>query len=128
MELPYSNFEHCLLFNALKNNDELKRAIVYSLIFKEFDDLKLSALEHSMLLYNDEIAVYIILYVGFENQEYLENRLLNSYFISFERTTNRMNEFKDVDVIYLDKAALVHTAIALSKIEILEDFKLFINN
>lgn len=128
MELPYSNFEHCLLFNALKNNDELKRAIVYSLIFKEFDDLKLSALEHSMLLYNDEIAVFIILYVGFENQEYLENRLLNSYFISFERTTNRMNEFKDVDVIYLDKAALVHTAIALSKIEILEDFKLFINN
>lgn len=128
MELPYSNFEHCLLFNALKNNDELKRAIVYSLIFKEFDDLKLSALEHSMLLYNDEIAVYIILYVGFENQEYLENRLLNSYFISFERTTNSMNEFKDVDVIYLDKAALVHTAIALSKIEILEDFKLFINN
>lgn len=128
MELPYSNFEHCLLFNALKNNDELKRAIVYSLIFKEFDDLKLSALEHSMLLYNDEIAVFIILYVGFENQEYLENRLLNSYFISFERTTNSMNEFKDVDVIYLDKAALVHTAIALSKIEILEDFKLFINN
>ena len=128
MELPYSNFEHCLLFNALKNNDELKRAIVYSLIFKEFDDLHLTALEHSMLLYNDEIAVYIILYVGFENQEYLENRLLNSYFISFERTTNSMNEFKDVDVIYLDKAALVHTAIALSKIEILEDFKLFINN
>lgn len=128
MELPYSNFKNCLLFNALKNNDELKRAIIYSLIFKEFDDLKLSALEHSMLLYNDEIAVYIILYVGFENQEYLENRLLNSYFISFERTTNRMNEFKDVDVIYLDKAALVHTAIALSKIEILEDFKLFINN
>ena len=128
MELPYSNFENCLLFNVLKNNYELKRAIVYSLIFKEFDDLKLSALEHSMLLYNDEIAVYIILYVGFENQEYLENRLLNSYFISFERTTNSMNEFKDVDVIYLDKAALVHTAIALSKIEILEDFKLFINN
>lgn len=128
MELPYSNFEHCLLFNALKNNDELKRAIVYSLTFKEFDDLHLTALEHSMLLYNDEIAVYIILYVGFENQEYLENRLLNSYFISFERTTNSMNEFKDVDVIYLDKAALVHTAIALSKIEILEDFKLFINN
>ena len=128
MELPYSNFENCLLFNVLKNNYELKRAIVYSLTFKEFDDLKLSALEHSMLLYNDEIAVYIILYVGFENQEYLENRLLNSYFISFERTTNSMNEFKDVDVIYLDKAALVHTAIALSKIEILEDFKLFINN
>ena len=128
MELPYSNFEHCLLFNALKNNDELKRAIVYSLIFKEFDNLQLTALEHSMLLYNDKIAVYIILYVGFENQEYLENRLLNSYFISFERTTNSMNEFKDVDVIYLDKAALVHTAIALSKIEILEDFKLFINN
>ena len=128
MELPYSNFEHCLLFNALKNNDELKRAIVYSLTFKEFDDLHLTALEHSMLLYNDEIAVYIILYVGFENQEYLENRLLNSYFISFERTTNSMNEFKDIDVIYLDKTALVHTAIALSKVEILEDFKLFINN
>lgn len=128
MELPYSNFEHCLLFNVLKNNDELKRAIVYSLTFKEFDDLHLTALEHSMLLYNDEIVVYIILYVGFENQEYLENRLLNSYFISFERATNSMNEFKDVDVIYLDKAALVHTAIALSKIEILEDFKLFINN
>ena len=128
MELPYSNFEHCLLFNALKSNDELKRAIVYSLIFKEFDDLQLSALEHSMLLYNDEIAVYIILYVGFENQEYLENRLLNSYFISFGRATNSMNEFKDIDVIYLDKTALVHTAIALSKVEILEDFKLFINN
>lgn len=128
MELPYSNFENCLLFNVLKNNYELKRAIVYSLTFKEFDDLHLTALEHSMLLYNDEIAVYIILYVGFENQEYLENRLLNSYFISFERTTNSLNEFKDVDVIYLDKAALVHTAIALSKIEILEDFKLFINN
>ena len=128
MELPYSNFEHCLLFNALKNNDELKRAIVYSLIFKEFDDLQLTALEHSMLLYNDKIAVYVILYVGFENQEYLENRLLNSYFISFERTTNSMNEFKDIDVIYLDKTALVHTAIALSKNEILEDFKLFINN
>ena len=128
MELPYSNFENCLLFNVLKNNYELKRAIVYSLTFKEFDDLHLTALEHSMLLYNDEIAVYIILYVGFENQEYLENRLLNSYFISFERTTNSMNEFKGIDVIYLDKAALVHTAIALSKIEILEDFKLFINN
>lgn len=128
MELPYSNFDHCLLFNALKNNDELKRAIVYSLIFKEFDDLQLTALEHSMLLYNDKIAVYIILYVGFENQEYLENRLLNSYFISFERTTNSMNEFKGIDVIYLDKTALVHTAIALSKNEMLEDFKLFINN
>lgn len=128
MELPYSNFENCLLFNVLKNNYELKRAIVYSLTFKEFDDLHLTALEHSMLLYNDEIAVYIILYVGFENQEYLENRLLNSYFISFGRATNSMNEFKDIDVIYLDKTALVHTAIALSKVEILEDFKLFINN
>lgn len=128
MELPYSNFEHCLLFNVLKNNYELKRAIVYSLTFKEFDDLHLTALEHSMLLYNDEIAVYIILYVGFENQEYLENRLLNSYFILFGRATNSMSEFKDIDVIYLDKTALVHTAIALSKVEILEDFKLFINN
>jgi len=125
MELPYSNFEHCLLFNVLKDNDELKKALAYLLTFNEYEDLKAKALNHSILIFNDEISIFIILYVGFEENEFVENLMLNSHFVSFKRNTSSMIEFKDVDVKFIDKLSIVFTSISLSKNETLRDLLIF---
>ena len=127
MELPYSNFEHCLLFNVLKDNNELKKAIAYLLTFNEYENLKVKALNHSIIIFNDEISIFVILYVGFEENEFLENLMLNSHFISFDRITNSMLEFKDIEVKFIDKLAILFTAISLSKNETLIDFRVFFN-
>lgn len=127
MELPYSNFEHCLLFNALKDNNDLKKAIAYLITFNEYENLKVKALNHSILIFNDEISIFIILYVGFEENEFIENLMLNSHFISFDRITNSMIEFKDIDVKYIDKLTILFTAISLCKNETLIDFRTFLN-
>lgn len=127
MELPYSNFEHCLLFNVLKDSKELKKAIAYLLTFNEYVDLKAKALNHSILIFNDEISIFIILYVGFEENEFVENLMLNSNFVSFERNTSSMIEFKDVDVKFIDKLSIVFTSISLSKNDALSDLRTFVN-
>ena len=127
MELPYSNFEHCLLFNALKDNNDLKKAIAYLITFNEYENLKVKALNHSIIIFNDEISIFVILYVGFEENEFLENLMLNSHFISFDRITNSMLEFKDIEVKFIDKLAILFTAISLSKNETLIDFRVFLN-
>ena len=127
MELPYSNFENCLLFNVLKDNNELKKAIAYLLTFNEYENLKVKALNHSIIIFNDEISIFVILYVGFEENEFLENLMLNSHFISFDRITNSMLEFKDIEVKFIDKLAILFTAISLSKNETLIDFRVFLN-
>lgn len=128
MELPYSNFNHCLMFNALKDSFDLKKAIAYSISFKEFNDLKIVALDHSILLYNDEISIYIILYVGFEENEYIQNLMLNSHFVTFEKGIETMTNFNEIEIKILNKQALIFTAISLGKNSILENFDTFIKN
>lgn len=127
MELPYSNFDHCLLFNTIKNNIDLKKAIAFLVSFNEYENLKAKALEHSILIFNEEIAIYLILYVGFEENEFVQNKMINSNYISFEKVTNSMQEFKDIDVKFLDKFAVLFTAISLGNNSTLEDFKIFLN-
>jgi hypothetical protein len=57
--------------------------------------------------------------VGFEEYEFIENLMLNSHFISFDRITNSMIEFKDIYVKFIDKLTILFTAISLSKNETL---------
>ena len=127
MELPYSNFDHCLLFNSLNNSHDLKKAIGYLVSFNEYEDLKINALNHSILIYNDEIAIYIILYIGFEQNEFIQNMMLNSHYVSFQKITSSMSEFKDIEIKYLDKLAVLFTALSISDKDCIIDFNTFLN-
>lgn len=127
MELPYSNFDHCLLFNSLNDSPDLKKAIGYLVSFNEYEDLKINALNHSILIYNDEIAIYIILYVGFERNEFIQNMMLNSHYVSFQTITSSMFEFKDIEIKYLDKLAVLFTALSISDKDCIIDFNTFLN-
>lgn len=115
MKIHYSKIEHNLLFEALQN-EEISTALTYMIDAKKHRGLKIIPNEHSIELSNDEITIAIILYVGFEDEEYndLKNRK-NLHVITFFNVVPSMVEFNNLNVKYIDNLALLATTLALSE-------------
>lgn len=94
MRLFYERLEHNELLWALENNQTICRSLAYMTTFKEYKNLKVIPKQHSIEIFNDEVLLSIIFYVGFEKNEYVENTdKTNFQIVSFNRFTNEMLEF-----------------------------------
>ena len=115
MTFKYQRIEHNLLLEILEDI-EFANSLAYMIEYKNHTNLNITPHEYSIELSNDEIAISIILYVGFENVEY-ENlkKHKNYYVVALCDVIPEMIEFKDLNVKFIDKLALMNTIIARSE-------------
>ena len=115
MTFKYQRIEHNLLLEILEDI-EFANSLAYMIEYKNHTNLNITPHEYSIELSNDEIAISIILYVGFENVEY-ENlkKHKNYYVVALCDVIPEMIEFKDLNVKFIDKLALMNTIIAKSE-------------
>ena len=115
MTFKYQRIEHNLLLELLEDI-EFANSLAYMIEYKNHTNLNITPREYSIELSNDEIAISIILYVGFENGEY-ENlkKHKNFYVVALCDVIPEMIEFKDLNVKFIDKLALMNTIIAKSE-------------
>lgn len=68
-DLFYENEEHqCLLW--LLESSEFTCALVYLVCRRNYGNLKITANQHSIEIWNDEITIVILLSTGFEKRHY----------------------------------------------------------
>ena len=115
MTFKYQRIEYNLLLELLEDI-EFANSLAYMIEYKNHTNLNITPHEYSIELSNDEIAISIILYVGFENVEY-ENlkKHKNYYVVALCDVIPEMIEFKDLNVKFIDKLALMNTIIARSE-------------
>ena len=115
MTFKYQRIEYNLLLELLEDI-EFANSLAYMIEYKNHTNLNITPHEYSIELSNDEIAISIILYVGFENGEY-ENlkKHKNFYVVALCDVIPEMIEFKDLNVKFIDKLALMNTIIARSE-------------
>lgn len=115
MTFKYQRIEHNLLLELLEDI-EFANSLAYMIEYKNHTNLNITPHEYSIELSNDDIAISIILYVGFENGEY-ENlkKHKNFYVVALCDVIPEMIEFKDLNVKFIDKLALMNTIIAKSE-------------
>lgn len=115
MTFKYQRIEYNLLLELLEDI-EFANSLAYMIEYKNHTNLNITPHEYSIELSNDEIAISIILYVGFENVEY-ENlkKHKNYYVVALCDVIPEMIEFKDLNVKFIDKLALMNTIIAKSE-------------
>lgn len=115
MAFKYQRIEHNLLLILLEDI-EFANSLAYMIEYKNHTNLKIIPHDYSIELSNDEISISIILYVGFENGEY-ENlkKHKNFYVVALCDVVPEMIEFKDLNVKFIDKLALMNTIIAKSE-------------
>ena len=115
MTFKYQRIEYNLLLELLEDI-EFANSLAYMIEYKNHTNLNITPHEYSIELSNDEIAISIILYVGFENVEY-ENlkKHKNYYVVALCHVIPEMIEFKDLNVKFIDKLALMNTIIAKSE-------------
>jgi len=117
MKLFYERLEHNELLWALENNQTICKSLAYMTTFKEYENLKVIAKQHSIEVFNDELILSIILYVGFEQKEYIENkRKTNFQIVSFKKVTNEMHEFAELknEIKFIEPKALFYTSLSFS--------------
>lgn len=117
----YSNIDDNMLCQLMKNK-EISSSLAYIVCAKQHEDLEVTPKKHSIELSNNEISINIILYVGFESDDYYTiNRKNNLHIIAFNEIVPSMIEFTGLNVKFVDKTALLFTVLALSKNPILTD-------
>ncbi|WP_269243248.1 hypothetical protein [Flavobacterium limnophilum] len=112
MEYAHYRPEHCVLLDNLKN-DVVKKTLAYMVDFKEHDNLVVVPKPHSVEISNAEICIAVILFSGFEKEEY--EALLtkdNFHIISFDTLFQTMVEFENMSIKYFDSMALFFMSLA----------------
>lgn len=122
MELLYERLDICILYDSLKN-EEIRKALAYMIDFKEYENLEIIPKPYSIEISNDEICIAIIVFVGFENEEYeiLKNRK-NYHIISFDKITQTMIEFKHLPIKHIDYMSLFFMSIVRTEDRKIQDW------
>ena len=126
MKLFYERLEHNELLSALENNQTICKSLAYMTTFKKYENLKVVPKTHSIEIFNDELILSIILYVGFENNEYVENvNKSNFQIVSFQKTTNEMYEFTEFSNVikFIEPKALFYTSLSFATDTFSNDLK-----
>lgn len=112
MEFQYSRPEHCILLDNLKN-DVVKKTLAYMVDFKEHENLVVIPKPHSIEISNAEICIAVILFSGFEKEEY--EALLtkdNFHIVSFDTIIQTMVEFENIFIKHIDSMVLFFMSLA----------------
>lgn len=112
MDFKYSRIENCILLDNLKN-EVIKKTLAYMVDFKEHDNLVVIPKPHSIEISNAEICIAVILFSGFEKEEY--EALLtkdNFHIVSFDTIIQTMIEFENMFIKHIDSMALFFMSLA----------------
>ena len=126
MRLFYERLEHNELLWTLESNQTICKSLAYMVTFKDYQNLKVIPKQHSIEVFNDEIILSIILYVGFEQKEYIENkRKANFQIVSFKKVTNEMHEFAELknEIKFIEPKALFYTSLSFSSDDFCSNLK-----
>ena len=118
-ECPYHltipHLHNNLLFELLLEPD-FSQALVYLVAFKKYKNLNVVAKEHCIEISNSEITVAVIIYSGFETNEYLAlKKRENLHLITFSSTIPNMIEFRKLNIKLIDKLAWMFRILEESK-------------
>ena len=115
MDLYYQRIEHNILLDLLKDK-EISSALAYIVDYTDHDNLTIIPKEHSIEVSNNTITIAIIIFVGFEMEEYeaLKNRE-NLHIVTFSNVVSEMFEFEKLNVKYVDNLALLFTVLSRSQ-------------
>lgn len=106
MEYAHYRPEHYVLLDNLKN-DVVKKTLAYMVDFKEHDNLVVVPKPYSIEISNADICIAVILFSGFEKEEY--EALLtkdNFHIVSFDTILQTMFEFENMFIKHIDSMAL----------------------
>lgn len=95
-----------LLFQLIKENPDFVTAIVYLTTYEKHKKLDVIPFKHSIKIFNKKVTLAIVLYVGFEENEYLEIKEdKNLHLMTFSKVIPLMIEFKKLKIKHVDKIA-----------------------
>jgi hypothetical protein len=106
MEFEYERLENRILFDNLKN-EVIKKTLAYMVDFREHNDLVVIPKPHSIEISNADICLSVIIFVGFEKEEYETLKSKKNYhLISFDTIMQTMVEFENRFIKHIDYMAL----------------------
>jgi hypothetical protein len=112
MEFTHYRLEHHILLDNLKN-EVISKTVAYMLDFKEHDNLIVIPKTFSIEISNAEICIAVILFSGFENEEYQALLTKNNFHIvSFDTIFQTMVEFENMFIKHIDSMALFFMALS----------------
>jgi len=126
MKFHYENLSHNSLLWAFQNQPIICETLVYMATFKVYTNLKVLPQPHAITLYNEEVTVCILLYVGFERHEYLEHAgNTNFHIVSFHKGVLQMCEFEGIkdQIKCIDNRALFFSVLRNSSDSFCNDLK-----
>jgi hypothetical protein len=122
MEFTYERLDICILLDNLKN-EEIRKTLAYMVDFKEHENLVVIPKPYSIEISNADICIAIIVFVGFEKEEYETLKTKNNpHVISFDRKTQTMFEFEHIPIKHIDYMALFFMSLARTEDKKIQEF------
>ena len=122
MEFEYDRLDMCILLDNLKN-EEIRKTLAYMVDFKERENLVVIPKPYSIEISNADICIAIIVFVGFEKEEYETLKTQNNpHIVSFDRITQTMIEFKNMPIKHIDYMALFFMSLARTEDKKVQEF------
>jgi hypothetical protein len=120
----YQRLEHHILLQLLKK-PEYASSLAYLVDYSHHNNLQVIPRPCSIEISNDQIALAVILFVGFENEEYeaIKHRK-NLHLLSFSEGVPTMNEFKHLKVKHVDHLSWLFMILSRSNHPELVDLRL----
>lgn len=103
MQFHYPHIPNNLLLDLLQDS-EFAEALVHLAARNQYSQLEVIPQDFSIEISNNEICVMVILYSGFEQNEWLSVKdHPNLHLICFSEIITQMHEFEGMNIIYIDK-------------------------
>jgi hypothetical protein len=122
MEFEYLKSENNILLDNLKN-EVVKKTLAYMVDFKEHENLVVTQKPYSIEISNEDICIAVIIFVGFEKEEYesLKSKK-NHHIVSFDTILQTMFEFENMPIKYIDYMALLFMSLSRTNDATIKDF------
>ena len=113
----YTDFNRQLHYMQFCEEPEFCEALAYLLTFQKHENFKVTPHKLSIEISNDDIHIFIIHTVFFQQNEYPKVKdLKNVHFVSFNEGSSEMNEFSEMknEIKFISKPMLMATVEALT--------------
>jgi hypothetical protein len=122
MEYAHYRSEHCILLENLKN-EVIKKTLAYMVDFKEHDNLVVIPKPYSIEISNADICIAVIVFSGFEKEEYETLKTKNNYHVvSFNMIFQTMFQSENIPIKYIDYMALFFMSLSRKEDKKIQDF------
>jgi len=125
----YNDFNRQLHYMLFCEQPEFCKALAYLLTFQKHTNLKVTPHKFSIEISNNDIHIFIVHTVFFQQKEYPKvKELKNVHFVSFGRELVEMNEFSEMknEIKYISKGMLMTTVAALTENSLARSMQSFI--